>query len=182
MQYDADEEQWSIYVARVGRQEAPLRVRQGEWPSWGPGEWLALTTCRGENDCGIYKLNLSSGEMRQLTYTRQDRASAWSPSGDEIAYMSDIGRSLNLYVVHAESAHVRQITRNLFTDVLPAWSPDGQRIAYVTNRNDQWMLYTAHPYGQAGQEARIATLGAESADWLRFRLSWVAPIVRIAQP
>ena len=91
--------------------------------------------------------------------------------------MSDIGRSLNLYVVHAESGHVRQITTNLFTDILPAWSPDGQRIAFVNNRDDQWAMYTTHPYPQGGQETRIAALGAESADWLRFRLSWVAPVV-----
>ena len=90
--------------------------------------------------------------------------------------MSDIGRSLNLYVAHAQSGHIRQVTRNLFTDTAPIWSPDGQRIAYVTNRADDWALYTVHPYGD--QEERIASLGAQSADGQRFRVSWVARLLR----
>ena len=100
----------------------------------------------------------------------------WSPSGDELAYTSDIGRSNNLYVVHAQSGTVRQITRNLFTDSTPVWSPDGQRIAYVTNRDDDWAIYTIHPYGD--QQQHIAVLGAESADPQRFRLSWVAKVIQ----
>jgi Tol biopolymer transport system component len=71
---------------------------------------------------------------------------------------------------------VRQITRNLFTDIMPIWSPDGQRIAYITNRDDDWAMYVLHPYGD--QQERVATIGAESADSRRFRLSWIAGVIR----
>ena len=90
--------------------------------------------------------------------------------------MSDVGRSYNLYVVHAQSSHVRQITRDLFTDIVPTWSPDGQRIAYVTNRDDDWSLYTQHPYGNRLEH--LTPLGEQSADSLRFRISWVARVLR----
>jgi hypothetical protein len=175
-QYDSEEEDWFIYIALPDGETPPRRVHQGEWPAWGPSGLLAFTTCGEENDCGIYLFDPATWSLKQLTRAVQDRASGWSPSGDEIAYMSDIGRSHNLYVVNVELGHVRQITRDLFTDIAPCWSPDGQRIAYVTNRDDDWALYTLHPYGD--QPERIAALGATSADGQRFRLSWGAPILR----
>jgi tetratricopeptide (TPR) repeat protein len=175
-QHDADQESWFIYIALADGTTPPRRIHQGEWPAWGPDGLLAFTTCSGEELCGIHLFDPASWDLRKLTNSLQDRASGWSPSGDELAYTSDIGRSNNLYVVHATSGTVRQITRNLFTDVMPVWSPDGQRIAYVTNRDDDWAIYTVHPYGDRQQ--RIAILGAESADPQRFRLSWVAKVIR----
>jgi Tol biopolymer transport system component len=179
-QYDPEDQEWYIYIAYLGADELPRRVRAGEWPSWGPGAWLAFTTCGEENSCGIHVFNPDTWELRKLTATKQDRASAWSPSGDEIAYMSDIGVSFNLYVVHTRSGNVRQISRNLFTDGMPVWSPDGQRVAFVSNHNDDWSVYTTHPYPVVGQTKWIATLGAQSADWQRFRLSWVAPVIHLS--
>jgi tetratricopeptide (TPR) repeat protein len=179
-QYDAEAEDWFIYIAQIGGSETPERLGQGEWPKWGPDGRLAFTSCRDEDSCGIYVLDPASGALRRLTGSIQDRAAAWSPSGQELAYMSDVGRSFNLYVVTDGSMTVRQITRNLFHDGLPAWSPDGQRIAYVTSRDDDWSIYTCHPFGN--QEKKVVTLGAESADWLDLQLAWVASIIRLAVP
>ncbi len=173
--YDTDAEEWFIYIAKLEAQASPRRIHQGEWPSWGPDGLLAFTTCTGEEECGIHIYDPKSGTLHRLTASRQDRAAAWSPSGDEIVYMSDVGRSLNLYVVHAKSGYVRQITRNLFADTVPIWSPDGQRIAFVTNRDDNWSVYTIHPYG--GQAKHIAILGAGSAEMSAFRLAWVGTVI-----
>jgi Tol biopolymer transport system component len=176
-QYDAAEEAWFIYIARVGSGEPPARIHQGEWPDWGQNGLLAFTTCGEENACGIHIYDPRAQTLRKVTNSAQDRAPAWSPSGREIAYMSDIGRSMNLYVVQIDSGHVRQLTRNLFTDVMPTWSPDGQRIAYVTNRDDDWTVYVLHPaFGE--QNLRLAVLGAESADQLRFHLCWPTSLLR----
>jgi tetratricopeptide (TPR) repeat protein len=178
-QYDEEQEDWFIYVAEASSGTPPVRIRKGEWPSWGPDSLLAFTTCGQENDCGIYVYDPNTGGLRRVTSSKQDRAAAWSPSGDEIAYTSDIGLSFNLYVVNikGENTWGRQITKNLFADVMPVWSPDGQRIAFITNHNDDWSVYSIHPYPGEGQAEQIISLGAESADWQRFRLAWTAPIV-----
>ena len=176
-QYDADLANWFIHIAQVNSDEPPERVRQGEWPSWGPDGLLAFTTCGQENDCGIYVYGPDSGDLHKVTNSKQDRAAAWSPSGKEIAYVSDIGLSHNLYVVVVSDAWTRQITKNLFSDVMPTWSPDGQRIAFVTNHNDDWSVYSMHPWPGEGQAVPIASLGAESADWQRLKLAWTAPVI-----
>lgn len=176
-QYDQEQADWFIYIATVGSEEPPQRIRQGAWPDWGPNGLLAFATCGTENECGIYTYDPESGNLARITNAKQDRAPAWSPSGDELAYMSDIGLSLNLYVVQTETMHVRQITKNLFTDVMPVWSPDGQRIAFLTNHNDGWSAYSIHPWPGEGQAEHILTVGAESADWQRMQLAWSAQII-----
>jgi tetratricopeptide (TPR) repeat protein len=179
-QYDEDLQDWFIYIAEVDADASPAPVRKGEWPSWGPGGLLAFTTCGQENDCGIYIYDPVTGALRKVTSSKQDRAAAWSPSGDEIAYTSDIGLSFNLHVVNVTgNTWGRQVTKNLFTDVMPVWSPDGQRIAFITNHDDDWSVYSIHPYPGEGQAEHVVSLGAESADWQRFRLAWTAPVVRL---
>jgi tetratricopeptide (TPR) repeat protein len=179
--YDPDAQAWYIYIAWIGSKDSPRRIHQGEWPSWGPNGLLAFTTCSAKDSCGIHVLDLSSWKLRKLTDSIQDRAPAWSPSGDEIAYMSDIGRSFNVYVaqIQPQMVTVRQLQRDLFKDGMPVWSPDGQRIAFVTNRDDDWSVYTLHP--SLGEDhRRVVAMGAESADWLRLQLAWVAPVVRFS--
>lgn len=181
-QYDPELGEWFLYIADLTESVQPERIRAGNYPDWGPNNKIAISTCGQENDCGIYVFDPVSSELRKLTSAKQDRAGAWSPSGDEIAYMSDIGLSLNLYVVQAESGHVRQITKNLFTDVQPVWSPDGQRIAFATNHSDDWSIYSIHPWARDGQAERITTIGAKSADWQRFQLAWAAQVIRFGEP
>jgi tetratricopeptide (TPR) repeat protein len=176
--YDDQEQAWFIYIALPDGNTPPRRVHQGESPTWGPDGLLAFTTCTGDDICGIHIFDPSDWSLRRITNSIQDHASSWSPSGDEIAYMSDVGRSYNLYVVHTESGFVRQITRDLFTDIMPAWSPDGQRVAYVTNRDDDWSLYTQHPYGNRLEH--LTSLGEQSADGQRFRLSWMARVLHFS--
>ncbi len=182
-QYDTEQADWFIYIAAIGSDTPPQRIRKGSWPDWGPNGLLAFTTCAAENDCGIYVYDPLTGALRRVTNSKQDKAAAWSPSGDEIAYSSDIGLSHNLYVVVVKvegdkAPWGRQITKNLFADVMPIWSPDGQRIAFITNHRDDWSVYSIHPWPGQGQPEHLFSLGAESADWQRLQLAWTAAVVR----
>ena len=55
---------------------------------------------------------------------------AWSPDGKSIAYSSDRGGSMNVWIRDLTSGADRQLTRGAGAAMQPAWSPDGSRIAY----------------------------------------------------
>jgi Tol biopolymer transport system component/imidazolonepropionase-like amidohydrolase len=56
---------------------------------------------------------------------------AWSPDGKSLAYSSDRGGSMNIWIRDVQSGADRQVTRLAAASMLPAWSPDGARIAFV---------------------------------------------------
>ncbi len=178
--HDADNEAWYIYIYNLTTQAAPKLIRQGQWPNWGPTGLLAMTTCLGENQCGIYSYDPANGTLIQLTASSQDKAPVWSADGKLIVYMSDIGKvSFNLYAVDT-NGYVWQVTRNISTDAMPIWSPDGDYVAYVTNHKYDWTVYLTPPRGNYEDKQRIAVLGAESVDWMRFRIQWIEPVLRPA--
>ncbi|MBA2567971.1 MAG: PD40 domain-containing protein [Actinobacteria bacterium] len=57
---------------------------------------------------------------------------AWSPDGGRIAFASDRGSTLDLYVVDASGGRVTTLTSTPGDEHAPAWSPDGQRLAFVS--------------------------------------------------
>ena len=64
--------------------------------------------------------------------------------------------------------------------MVPVWSPDGAYIAYVTNHRVDWMIYKTPLRGDYMQKERISIVGGESAEWSRFRLNWIEPILQLA--
>jgi len=72
------------------------------------------------------------GEIDRLTgspFVESDPA--FSPDGGRIAYTSDRGGSLDLWVRDVETGRDRRITEDPGMETWPAWSPDGRRLAYV---------------------------------------------------
>jgi Tol biopolymer transport system component len=60
-----------------------------------------------------------------------------SPSGDEIAFLSDSGGHGNLWVMSTHTRQLRQITFENDPAVsvgIPVWSPDGRSIAFVSSK------------------------------------------------
>ncbi|MBV9211782.1 MAG: S9 family peptidase, partial [Acidobacteria bacterium] len=81
-------------------------------------------------------------EARQLTEGRYyDHAIAWSPRGDEIAFLSnheydpDANNNSDIFAVSL-NGRVRQITSTPGCEYEPQWSPDGKWIAYAATRRE----------------------------------------------
>jgi len=62
---------------------------------------------------------------------RSDIGSVWSPDGALLAYKSVSGRATRTYLVDADGANRREITRDDRRKELLRWSPDGSRLAYL---------------------------------------------------
>ena len=165
------EEAWVIYSFNAdGSGEAQL-LAKGRSPAWGADGWFVYNGCddNGEN-CGIRAFREGMPWPLLLTRSAHDIALSFSPDGKELAYMSDVGHSWDIYVVTVPEGQVRQLTNNDAVDGLPVWSPDGKYIAFISDRDGEWGIYLMNPDGS--EQRKILDLGKEHPTWEVETLSW----------
>ncbi len=119
-------------------------------PTWSPdGNWIAFSAGQGTANRKIVKMDLRTGVVTPLTDgTDNDRWPAWSPLGDKIAFMREIGGSghPDIYLMDVDGTDQTQLTDWLYGDDFPAWSPDGQWIVFSSDRFYAGRdLYIVHP-------------------------------------
>lgn len=118
--------------------------RRLEGPAWSPDGRLIAVSEVGENHSDVLVLDATGARIRQLTrnwsnVSVQDsawgRKPAWSPDGDRIAYVTDLGRfDMSLWVVPSGGGQARALYRLAVGSAgldWPSWSPDGRRIAFT---------------------------------------------------
>lgn len=84
-----------------------------------------------------------SGTVRQLTDNgAQNSAPDWSPTGEQIAFASDVDGDFEIYLVNADgSGKVRQLTDNVIDDHAPEWSPAGDSLVFDASEERDSELY-----------------------------------------
>jgi dipeptidyl aminopeptidase/acylaminoacyl peptidase len=117
-----------------------------EGPEGPPGDPQVITrygykSWSGMSDNRRWHINvvtLADKKVRKLTDgPYQDHSIAWSPKGDEIAYISnhepdpDRVHNYDIFAVRVSDGHVRQITTTKGCEYAPTWSADGSTIAYL---------------------------------------------------
>lgn len=70
-----------------------------------------------------------------ISSTRDDYGPIYSPSGDQIAFVSDRSGAWEVWVADAEGGAPRQLTE-LGHAISPGWSPDGRRIVFSSATAD----------------------------------------------
>jgi Tol biopolymer transport system component len=116
-----------------------------EGASWSPDGKSFVASDVGENHSDVYTFAADGSRLRQLTHhwshvSVQDsawgRKPAWSPSGEQIAYVSDLYRTdMSLWIVAAGGGNPRQVYRMPLGGGgldWPSWSPDGKKIAFTS--------------------------------------------------
>src|SRR6202011_73464 len=91
--------------------------------------------------------NQPSLSIERLYMTRSVGATAWSPDGKTIVFVSNISGRNNLWLVPSEGGWPTQLTVSDQRQTAPAWSPDGKWIAYMSDYDgdEQWDIFVVSP-------------------------------------
>ena len=128
-----------IYLMNRNRNELrPLTTRlpsKSDFdPDWSPdGQWIAFTYKQPGVPTPtnqIYKINVNTGDLQQLTDTGYNRFPKWSPDGDRILFYSSREEGNDLFLMKSNGTRVRRVRERRFGGGAATWSPDGKQIAY----------------------------------------------------
>ncbi len=89
---------------------------------------------------------ITSSPAPLLQDTRPARHPDPSPDGQWLTYMT-WGKQEDIFIVRRDGTGQRQLTNDLYKDVVPRWSPDGGRIAFYSNRGGKFQIWTIRPDG-----------------------------------
>ena len=103
-------------------------------PDYSPSDQIAFVrSLRPAGTSHIHVVNEDGGGLAQLTETPApgyDAAPAWSPSGTQIAFVSDRSGSPQLYLMDPSGATETQLTFDPCFASNPSWNPDGSGVVY----------------------------------------------------
>ena len=98
----------------------------------------------------LWSLPVSRGAASEpsplIATTREDSRGEWSADGKWIAFNSDRGGEMNIWVARASGQQARQLTRGPGGDYQPNWSADGRWITFFSSRSgnaDIWKVEVA---------------------------------------
>lgn len=150
---------------------AKQQSSRGKWMYWAAGAAVVAVAA----GLAFYKRGpaVETGPLQISPFTSfegSERMPAWSPDGNQIAFLWSGEKSsgaLNVYVKSLGENKLLRITNSEFEELCPAWSPDGRSIAfYRITAGRRWGIYVAPATG--GAERLIG----DTNDRITSRLTW----------
>jgi len=85
----------------------------------------------------LFVLDIVSGQQQQFTYgSYQDSQPAWSPDGDQLAFLSRRDKKLGIYVIPSSGGAEKQVIELDGTIMNLQWSPNGKHLVFCLRYND----------------------------------------------
>ncbi len=109
-----------------------------EDPSYNSGvSWardsnrLAFMSNGGEGNYDIYSQLLVGGVQRLTDHKEKDGLADWSPTSNQLVFVSGRSGKGDVYLLDAETRVVKQLTSGDKPYLYPRWSPEGKKIAMI---------------------------------------------------
>ncbi len=100
---------------------------------------------------GTLPVNQTGGQTAS-----QELQPSWDPSGDQLAFASDldhVGNFYGVYTFNFGSGLISTVSVQSGSQTLsPSWSPTGNRIAFASNRDGDYELFTINPDGSSQEK------------------------------
>jgi Tol biopolymer transport system component len=175
---------WTMNQDGTGKQQITHMTNPAIFPDFSPDGSKIVFTAKpaGSSKRDIYVINSDGTGLTQLTSDEGDNSyAAFSPNGTKIVFTSDRSGVRQVWLMHADGSHQRQLTFDPQPkDQVPDWSPDGSKIAYLADTHgiadivnpswgDVWVM------NAAGNNQRQLTSGAS---W--YGTAWSPDGTRIA--
>ncbi len=148
---------WQLPLGREGSPVGPAeQLTNGAGPDVRPavapdGRRITFSVLPQNADLWRLPVDPLGGEARGdpepvVATSREDSRGAWSPDGTVLAFNSDRGGDMNLWLQELAGGAPRQLTRSAGGDYQPNWSPDGTSLTFFSARAgnaDIWSVRVA---------------------------------------
>jgi len=96
----------------------------------------------------------ADGEGQQVALASTDPiiSPAWSPDGQQLAYVSFESQKAVVWVQNLQTGERRQLANFRGSNSAPTWSPDGRRLAVALSRGGATQIFTMSAAGGAAQQ------------------------------
>jgi TolB protein len=89
----------------------------------------------------------------------------FSPDGDDLALVSPVEGSAEIFRVHRDGKKLRRLTHSSAIDISPTWSPDGKQIAFVSDRFGTPQIFVMDSDGENPRRISYQSGYSASPDW-----------------
>ncbi len=136
-----------VWVTRDGAAEEidPGWTGDFQWPKLSPDGTKLAVTINANNENQIWIKQLDRGPLPKLTFTgTRNFRPAWTPDGRSVAFVSNRGDNLDLYVRRADGSGQAELLLHQDRNIWGVtYSPDGEWLVYRVNAESR-NLYALH--------------------------------------
>lgn len=118
------------------------------YPSWARDEQSVLFTNNSTGDNEIYKFDLGSQALTNLTNNpANDERADLSPDGNYLLFSTSRFETGNQEIARLDlrTKEITNISKSPGMELIARWAEDGQSIYFGSNKDDNWEIYVYSP-------------------------------------
>jgi TolB protein len=137
-------------------------------PRWSPDASRIAFTCYEPGRNGVTSAQIciySTASSRLIAFPRfrgTNSSPAWSPGGQDLAFMSSQNGDPEIYTIAADGSHLHRVTFSAGVNTSPAWNPKtGKEIVFVSDRGGDGVpvLYQMNSDGTNVSKIELPDMG-----------------------